>query len=154
LAKEKPQTYCQPEKIKTLNSWGIAIPLNFPNHYNFTEKIMKQLLFFVGIAIGLIATNPNRAAYETYAIEQIADLAKAQCNQTPSEFGTLLQGSCRNAIELLKPQLRSPIAANTQRQNWYFISFYRSDVSIPEANANIHLETIGILNNFYTYKSP
>jgi hypothetical protein len=39
---------------------------------------VKQVLFFLAIAaIGLVLTNPNRAAYETYGVEQITDLMSA-----------------------------------------------------------------------------
>jgi hypothetical protein len=115
---------------------------------------MKEILLFLGVLIGLVVTNPDRAAYETYAVEQITDLAKAQCNRAPSEYGILLQGPCRTGIEIFKPQLRPLISANTQRQNWYVLSFYRSDVSIPGANFNGQVESIGLLNNFYIYKKP
>jgi hypothetical protein len=115
---------------------------------------MRQILFLLGIGIGLILTNPNRAAYETYAVEQITDLAKEQCNQAHSQYGIILQGPCRTAIEVFKPQIRPLISANTQRHNWILVSIYRSDVSIPAANFSGQVETIGILNNFYTYKAP
>jgi Domain of unknown function (DUF4359) len=39
---------------------------------------MKLTLLFLGMAIILIITNPNRSAYETYATEQVTDLAKDQ----------------------------------------------------------------------------
>jgi Domain of unknown function (DUF4359) len=115
---------------------------------------MRRFFLLLGVAIGLVVTNPTHAAYETYAVEQITNLAKEQCNRAPSKYGILLQEPCRTAIEVFKPHLGLLVLANTQRHNWYFVSFYRSDISIPAANFNGQLETIGILNNFYTYKTP
>jgi Domain of unknown function (DUF4359) len=103
---------------------------------------------------GLGLTNPDRAAYETYAVEQLGNLAKDQCNQAPGEFGRVLQEPCRAAIEAYKPQLRPMLAATTTRQNWIFFSIYRSDISIPAASFNAKVESIGIFNNFLIYKVP
>jgi Domain of unknown function (DUF4359) len=113
---------------------------------------VKKILFLLGIAIGLTLTNPNRAAYETYATEQITELAKEQCNRVPSEYGGFLQSPCRMAIEVFKPELRPLVAAHTQRQNWYLVSIYRSEIVIPGVKSNVVMESIGVLNNFYTYK--
>jgi Domain of unknown function (DUF4359) len=114
---------------------------------------MKQILFLLTIGSGLVLTNPPRAAYETCATEQLTDLAKAQCNQPNSPYGILLQGPCRTAIEVFKPQIQPLLAANTQRQNWFLFSIYRSDISIPVVNFSGQVQTIGVLNTFYTYQT-
>jgi Domain of unknown function (DUF4359) len=113
---------------------------------------VKLILFFLGLAIGLILTNPNRAVYETYAAEQVTELAKEQCNRVSSNYGGLLQSPCRTANEVIKPELHSFIAAHTQRQNWYLVSIYRSEIFIPGVKSSIAMELIGVLNNFYTYQ--
>jgi Domain of unknown function (DUF4359) len=113
---------------------------------------VKQILLFLGMAIGLILTNPNHATYETYATEQIAELAKEQCNQVPRGYVSLFHSPCRTAIEIFKPELRLLVAAHTQRQNWYLVSIYRSEIVIPGVKSNVAMESIGVLNNFYTYK--
>ncbi len=103
---------------------------------------------------GLALNNPDQAAYENYAVEQVGHLARDQCNQAPGEFGIVLQGPCRAAIEAFKPQIRPLLAATTTRRNWILFSIYRSDISIPVLNFNGQVESIGIFNNFFTYKTP
>ena len=103
---------------------------------------------------GLGVTNPDRAAYETYAFEQIGNLARDQCDRAPAELGIMLQGPCRAAVEAYLPRLRPLLSATTVRQNWFLFSIYRSDISVPAVNFNARIESIGILNHFFTYKTP
>jgi hypothetical protein len=116
------------------------------------------VLLSIGAGCGLVGimvlTNPDRSAYETYAVEQIGNLARDQCDRAPAGLGILLQGPCRAAIEAYKPQIRPLLAATTTRQNWLLFSIYRSDISIPAVNFNARVESIGIFNNFFTYKAP
>jgi hypothetical protein len=99
-------------------------------------------------------TNPDRAAYENYAVDRISDLAQDQCDRAPAGLGVLLQGPCRAAIEAYKPQFRPFLAANTTRKNWLLLSIYRSDISIPAVNLKMQVESIGIFDRFFTYKTP
>jgi hypothetical protein len=103
---------------------------------------------------GLGAANPDRAAYEFYAVDRVGDIVSAQCDRAPDGLGILLQGPCRAAIDSYKPQIRPLLAATTTRQNWILFSIYRSDISIPSINFNAQVESIGILNHFFTYKTP
>ncbi len=107
-----------------------------------------------GIGGIMAATNPHRSAYEAYAVEQISNLAEERCQSVPAELGIVLQGPCRAAIAAARPQLLTLIAAATTRQNYIFFSIYRSDLSIPAANLDARVESIGIFNNFVTYKTP
>ncbi len=103
--------------------------------------------------LGLL-TNPDRDAYEAYAVDRIGDLAKDQCDRAPAGLGVLIQEPCRAAIAAYKPQLRPLLAATTSRQNWLILSIYRSDISVPAINFNGRVESIGMFNNFFTYKTP
>ena len=112
------------------------------------------LLGILGLCgLGLL-TNPDRAAYETYAVDRVGNLAKDQCDRAPAGLGSLIQGPCRGVIEAYKPQIRPLLAATTSHQNWLIFSIYRSDISIPAVNFNGRVESIGIFNNFFTYKTP
>jgi hypothetical protein len=113
---------------------------------------VKPIVFLMGLSIGLTLTNPNRTAYETYATEQITELAKEQCDRVLIEYEGSLQSPCRMAIEVFKPELRPLIAAHTRRQNWYLVSIYRSEIAIPGVKFNVVVESVGVLNNFYTYQ--
>lgn len=112
------------------------------------------LLSMLGLCGMGFSTNPDRAAYETYAIEQVGELARDRCSQAPAGLGILLQAPCRAAIESLKPQIRPLLSATTTRQNWLFFSIYRSDISIPAIDFKGRVESIGIFNKFCTYKTP
>jgi Domain of unknown function (DUF4359) len=107
-----------------------------------------------GIGVLMALTNPDRDAYESYAVERVSDLARAQCDRAPAGFGVILQGPCRSAIDSFKPQIRPLLSATTSRLNYVFFSLYKSDISIPAANFNAQVESIGIFNNFFTYKTP
>jgi hypothetical protein len=112
------------------------------------------LLGLVGVGGLGFLTNPDRVAYENYAVEQAGNLAKAECDRVPGGLGTLVQQPCRAAIEAYKPQIKPLLAATTTRQNWGLFSIYRSDISIPAVNFNGRVESIGLFDRFYTYKTP
>jgi hypothetical protein len=118
------------------------------------QIVLLSILAGCGLGGMMALSNPDRSDYENYAVEQIGNLAKDQCDRAPAGLGILLQGPCRAAIEAYKPQLRPLLAATTSRQNWIFFSIYRSDISIPIVNLNARVESIGIFNNFFTYKTP
>jgi Domain of unknown function (DUF4359) len=99
-------------------------------------------------------TNPDQSAYENYAVDRIGELARDQCNKASAGLGIVLQGPCRAAVDAYKSQLRPLLAATTTRQNWIVFSIYKSDISIPTANIKAQVESIGIFNHFFTYKTP
>jgi hypothetical protein len=112
------------------------------------------LLTVCGLGGMMMLTNPDRMAYEAYAVDRVGELAKDQCDRAPAGLGIVLQGPCRAAIESFKPQLKPLLAASTSRQNFMFFSIYKSDISVPAASLNAKVESIGIFNNFFTYKAP
>ena len=118
------------------------------------ETILLSIVAGCGLGGVMALTNPDRSAYENFAVDRITDLAKDQCDRAPSGLGVLLQAPCRAAIEAYKPQIRPLVAATTSRQNWVLWSTYRSDISIPVANFNAKVETIGIFDRFFVYQTP
>ena len=118
------------------------------------QIVLASIIGVCGLGGVMALTNPSRSSYEVYAVEQLGELAKSQCNQAPAGFGIVLQGPCRAAIEAFKPQIRPMLAAATTRQNFIIFSIYRSNLSIPAVNLHAQVKSIGIFNNFYTYKTP
>jgi Domain of unknown function (DUF4359) len=118
------------------------------------QVILLSIVAGCGIGGVMALTNPDRSAYENFAVDRISDLAKDQCDRAPGGLGVLVQAPCRAAIEAYKPQFRPLLAATTSRQNWVLFSIYRSDISIPVANLNARIETIGIFDRFFVYKTP
>jgi hypothetical protein len=102
----------------------------------------------------MVLSNPSQDAYEAYAIEQIANRAKEECNRAPAGFGEVIKAPCRAAVEAAKPKLRPLLKTSTTRQNFVFFSIYKSDLAVPALNFRTQVETIGIFNGFYTYKAP
>ncbi len=117
------------------------------------QILLVSILVIGGLGGVMAIANPDRSAYETYGVEQLGELAKGECDRAPGGFGLILQEPCRAAIESFKPQLRPMLAQATTRQNFIIFSIYRSEISIPVANFNAKVESIGIFNNFYTYRS-
>jgi hypothetical protein len=118
------------------------------------QTVLFSSLAVCGLGSIMALTNPGRSAYEVYAVEQLADLAMNQCDRVPDGVRGVLQGPCRAAIASIKPQLGPMLAAATIRQNFILFSIYRSNISIPAANLNAQMESIGAFNNFFTYKTP
>lgn len=118
------------------------------------QIVLTSILAACGLGGLMALTNPDRSAYEIYAVDRMSDFAKDQCDRAPAGLGVLLQGPCRAAIEAYKPQFRPLLSATTSRQNWVLFSIYRSDISIPMVNLNAQVESIGIFDRFFTYKTP
>jgi Domain of unknown function (DUF4359) len=123
--------------------------------------MIKQWRILLLSMLGIVAvcgvsrlTNPDQAAYENFAIDQIGNLASDQCDRAPEGLGILLQGACRAAIDAYKPQLSPLIGTATRRQDYGLFSIYQSDISIPTANLSVKVESIGIFNHFFIYKVP
>ena len=118
-------------------------------------KIWQLLAIGTLGACGLgLLTNPDRNAYENYAVDRVGNLAKDQCDRATAGLGSILQGPCRAAIDIYKPQIRPLLSATTNRQNLLMFSIYRSDISLPAIGFDGRVESIGIFNNFFTYKTP
>ncbi len=99
----------------------------------------------------MMLTNPSQAAYTDYAMGQIEDLAKSQCDRAPGGFSLILQEPCRAAITALKPRIQPLIANHSSCRNLLLLSLCRSNISISDLNFQVQVESIGILDRFYTY---
>jgi hypothetical protein len=115
--------------------------------------IKRWQLALIATLGALTLTNPDRNAYETYAVEQVSTLAKEQCQQAPTNLGALIQLPCRATVEAFKPNIRPLLSATTTRQNLFLVSIYRSNISIPAINFHAEVESTGLFNSFYIYKT-
>jgi Domain of unknown function (DUF4359) len=121
---------------------------------------MKGSIVLLGIVAGcglgwvMFLTNPSRAAYESFAVDRIGELAKDKCDHAPDGLGVFIQGPCRAAIEAYKPELRPILVAATSRQNWVLFSIYRSKIMVPIVNLQVQVESIGIFDRFFVYRTP
>jgi Domain of unknown function (DUF4359) len=111
-----------------------------------------SLVFLAGLATAMAITNPDSSAYEEYAVEKLTFYLKHDvCSQVPQAFESLAQNSCASLIESNRPQIQKVIARSTQRQNFILFSIYRTNLSISPVVPLYRFQTVGLMQNFYTY---
>jgi len=75
-----------------------------------------------------------------------------------------LQSGCPQLVDSSRPLLRTVVAENTQRQNYLFLSIYRTELSVDEVipvsgaipglqNYQLEAETLGIFRQLITFKA-
>jgi len=122
-------------------------------------KLTTSLLGLVllGLATATAITNPDQTAYEEFAAQKLGEYLQ---EDTCAKAGIALQAPCNSLVKSNQSQIQSLISANTQRQNFLFLSIYKTDMVpgkfLPDFLGNTlpsyHFETAGALNNFHIYK--
>lgn len=110
----------------------------------------------ITIALGAIAfsTNPGELGYQKYANATLkTQLKEKVCTQVTEDLGAWLEGQCHILVYTASPYLAEVISQQTKRQNFLLFSIYQADLPLPSPLPNYHLETIGVLGNFYTYQA-
>ncbi|MBV5259517.1 DUF4359 domain-containing protein [Synechococcus moorigangaii CMS01] len=116
------------------------------------------------LALGAIAylTNPPLSQYRSYAGTQIAIYLKDNVCQNTGEdlpFGLgnvqsdLLQNYCKTLVDASQAQLGELVGRQTSVNNYFFFSIYQTDIVLPEPFPRYSFETIGIFQQFYTYRA-
>ena len=108
------------------------------------------------IGLGAIAflTNPGQQGYQKYVDAAIKNQMKDKvCNQVTEEVNPWLEGQCHILINTASPYLAQVVNQQTKRQNFFLFSIYQADIPLPSPLPSYHLETIGVLGNFYTYQA-
>lgn len=119
---------------------------------------MNSRLISVGgitsIVLGAIAflTNPQQHDYREYAVQTLNIHLKEFCRQSDNLPGEWLQNHCYVLVDTARPYLGATIDTHTLRHDFLVFSFYRTNLPVPTSLADYQIETIGIFNNFYTYK--
>ncbi|NJR64367.1 MAG: DUF4359 domain-containing protein [Leptolyngbyaceae cyanobacterium CRU_2_3] len=114
-------------------------------------------LVFLGLAGATAITNPDQAAYNEFATQKLSQYLQ---EDTCAKAGIALQAPCNSLVKENKSQIKNLISDNTQRQNFVFLSIYKTDLSpkklLPAFLGNTlpsyHFETAGALGNFQIYK--
>ncbi len=111
----------------------------------------------VGIAVlgvTMAQTNPQQAEYEEYAVRKLTTYLKTDfCKQRPNFLQNIIQFNCEQLIESVNPKMRDVIANTTKRQNYIVFSTYTTGLKIDNLIPGYKFETVGALDNFYTYKA-
>ncbi|MDY7014270.1 MAG: DUF4359 domain-containing protein [Cyanobacteriota bacterium] len=111
----------------------------------------------VGLAAGMAITNPSSSDYESFATEHLTQYLKDNaCQKLPSELGGVGQQWCQalgnTVVDTGRPQLQQLIANQTQRSNFILFSVYRTRLALGPFPP-YEFETLGILQQFYTYRT-
>ena len=116
------------------------------------------LAAFLGVA--MTTTNPSQSAYEEYAVQHLAAYLKHDaCPRVPKFVERLLKHTCREEVDINRPQLQQLVSESTERQNFIFFSIYRTDLSFRRISPlltflpSYHAETVGAFQKFYVYSS-
>lgn len=105
-----------------------------------------------GLGVAMAVTNPNQPAYEEYAVQRLTEYLKNDvCTKAPKALENFLQRNCTVLIDSSRPQIQQIVSESTQRQNFILFSIYRTDLSVNPFIPSYHFETMGVVENFYTY---
>lgn len=116
------------------------------------------------VALGAIAysTNPSPRQYQEYAGAQIAVYLKDNvCQNTGEDLplglgdlqNDLLRNYCKTLVDASQAQLGEIVRRQTNVNNYFFFSIYQTDIVLPEPFPWYSFETIGIFQQFYTYRA-
>ena len=108
------------------------------------------------IGLGAIAflTNPQKSSYQRYAHATLKEQLKEKvCSQVTEELGVWLERQCHTIVDTSSPYLAEIVSQQTTRQNFLLFSIYQADIPLPNPLPDYHVETLGILGNFYTYQA-
>jgi len=122
---------------------------------------MKPLtiIAYTGAAAGLAAwgvtmakTNPSQVEYEEYAVQRLTKYLKTDvCKKSTNFIENLIHFNCDKLVDSANPQIQEIIARTTERQNYIIFSIYRTDLKINSLIPSYKFETVGALDQFYTY---
>lgn len=126
-------------------------------------------LAVVGGAIALIVTNPNKGEYNEFAGQKLAQQIKTEgCPSLANAVKDLinihvsgLDSQCRSFVDANRSQLKTFVADNTERKNYFLFSLYKTNLALNdflpfvprELAPRYYSESIGIFNSFYIYKT-
>jgi hypothetical protein len=108
----------------------------------------------IALGVAMAATNPSPVEYEEYATQRLSEYLKEQgCSKTPNFLDNLIKFNCAKLIDSASPQIKQIIKASTQKQDYLLFSVYRTDLQINNLIPSYKFETVGALDNFFTYKA-
>jgi hypothetical protein len=106
------------------------------------------------VGIVMFQSNPKQDSYEKYAIQQINTYLKTDvCQKTPNFLQNLAKFNCNELVESINPQIKDLITATTTRQDYIIFSLYRTEIKVNSWIPGYKFETVGGLNQFYTYNA-
>ena len=108
------------------------------------------------LGLGAIAffTNPGQQKYRQYADAILkTELQDRVCTEVSKDLAQWLESQCYILVSTATPYLVEVVDRQTIRHNFLLFSIYQADLPLPSPLPTYHLETLGILGNFYTYQA-
>jgi hypothetical protein len=122
-------------------------------------KALQLLMMTGGLMVAssgilMVITNPSKHDYEVYATDALSFYLKDRvCSQAPSGFGTVVQSYCKTLVDTGRPQIKKIISTATTQHNFLLFSIYETELSLPPLVPTYQFQTIGVMQNFYTYEA-
>ena len=99
-------------------------------------------------------TNPNQGEYEKYAVQKLTTYLETDvCKKTPSFLEKLIKVNCEQLLNSATPHIKELITTTTNRQDYMIFSIYRTQIKLDAWIPGYKFETVGALNQFYTYNA-
>jgi hypothetical protein len=125
--------------------------------------VYLSAIILVGLGAVMAITNPTPDSYTQYAARRLTqELKEKECVKIDDGLRDLCKLLDGNEGQSLVKRL---VTNNTERQNYFLFSIYKTDLStrklLPSFLTNLisvpsvsyTTETIGLLDNFQTYKA-
>ncbi|NMG22517.1 DUF4359 domain-containing protein [Brasilonema bromeliae] len=106
------------------------------------------------LGMAMANTNPSQAKYEEYAVQRLSEYLKSNvCKKSQNPLENLIQMNCDKLLEAANPRMREIISISTEKQDFLIFSVYRTDLKLNDWVPSYKFETVGALENFYTYNA-
>jgi len=111
-------------------------------------------LLLAGSGFLMAISNPGQIDYEDYATDRLSLYLKQEvCPQAPVEFSGFVRSYCKTLVDSGQPQIKKIIAHTTTQQNFFLFSIYETTLALPDPLPTYEFQTIGIMQQFYTYQA-
>lgn len=108
----------------------------------------------VGLGVAMASTKPSRVEYEEYATQRLSEYLKKQgCSKTSNLLDNLIKFNCKQLVDSASPQIKQIINASTEKHDYLLFSVYHTDLKLNSFIPSYKFETVGALDNFFTYKA-
>jgi hypothetical protein len=130
---------------------------------NFKVGAYLAAMVCLGLGVAMAVTNPNQESYNQYAAQRLAQyLQEEECVK--------IEDSLRDLCQLLEREqgqslLRQLVSQNTERQNYFLFSIYKTNLSTRDVvpsflsgllalpSLSYEFETVGLFSNFQIYRA-
>ncbi|OBQ34103.1 MAG: hypothetical protein AN487_18900 [Anabaena sp. CRKS33] len=122
-------------------------------------KLLATLISIGAVSVTILGvimakTNPNQIEYEKYAVHKLTTYLETDvCQKTPNFLERLIKVDCNRVLQSVKPQIKELITSTTNRQDYIIFSIYKSEIKLDSWIPGYKFETVGALNQFYTYNA-